>query len=92
MLGEFTEMSRLVARVRTLEDTVRSLRVSRRVLMNLLAERERAQRGRIRELEKRNEQLRQDNLRYVRRVVEQNMRICALQDTETPGGSRAARK
>lgn len=59
----------LEARVRFLEQKVRSLRASRRVLMDLLAVRERDRRARLDGLERENRRLRQKNGRYARSLL-----------------------
>jgi len=68
----------LEKKIKSLEDTVKCLRLSRRVLLNLLAARERERAALIAELQRRNLELKKENVRYARRMVEQNMRICRL--------------
>jgi hypothetical protein len=88
VLNEIHEVAHLMARVKTLEDTVRSLRVSRRVLMNLMAERERSHEGRIRDLERKNKRLRRDNRRYAQRMLEQNIRLMGMENPASSDGRR----
>ncbi|MEW6243381.1 MAG: translation initiation factor 2 [Bacillota bacterium] len=72
----------LEKKIKSLEDTVRCLRLSRRVLLNLLAARERERAALIAELQRRNLELKKENLRYARRMVEQNTRICKLTENQ----------
>lgn len=74
-------MNELRARVRVLEERIKGLRASRRILMNLLAAQEREKRARIHRLESENQRLQQRTSRYAREVLERNIRIIRLQES-----------
>ncbi len=83
---EPNEMKELRDRVRQLEERVQGLRVSRRILMNLINAQERERRARIHHLEQENERLQQRTTRYARAVLERNIRILRLEDALRQGG------
>lgn len=64
----------LVERVRQLEARLHVLRVSRRVLMNMLIQAEREHRARLTALESRNRRLARANARLAERVLETRVR------------------
>jgi len=69
----------LLRRVKELEEKVVQLRLSRRVLMNLLEriEKEKSQFGA--RIQKENQKLHQENYRYARRLLYKNRRIVELE-------------
>jgi len=69
----------LQRRIRELEDKVESLRISRRVLMNLIESIENERREQLTSLENRNEQLQKNNCRYARLIMYRNLRINELE-------------
>jgi predicted RNase H-like nuclease (RuvC/YqgF family) len=75
----FQDVNYLQRRVKELEEKVVQLRLSRRVLMNLLErlEKEKLQYGA--RMERENKKLHQDNYRYARRLLYKNKRIVELE-------------
>ncbi|HHY37073.1 MAG TPA: translation initiation factor 2 [Firmicutes bacterium] len=78
--NHFLEVEDLRLRIRDLEAKVENLRLSRRVLMNILEASERGKRQETEKLARINDRLRRENRRYAQRLMEQNRRILALQD------------
>lgn len=76
----YLEVEDLRLRIRDLEAKVQNLRLSRRVLMNILEVSERGKRQEAENLERINNRLRRNNRRYAQRLMEQNRRILALQE------------
>jgi hypothetical protein len=76
---QMQEVQELRARVQLLEERVRGLRASRRILMNLLASQDREKRGRIKQLEAEVQSLRHRSLRYARAVMESQIRYVRLE-------------
>ncbi|MGI6142936.1 MAG: translation initiation factor 2 [bacterium] len=76
----YLEVEDLRLRIRDLEAKVQNLRLSRRVLMNILEVSERGKRQEAENLERINDRLRRNNRRYAQRLMEQNRRILALQE------------
>ncbi|MGB3960386.1 MAG: translation initiation factor 2 [bacterium] len=76
----YLELEDLRLRVRDLEAKVENLRMSRRVLMNILEASERGKRLETEKLERINDRLRRENRRYAQRLMEQNRLILALQE------------
>lgn len=74
------EVQLLRARVRELEQRVEHLRVSRRVLMNLLEKVEREKVALVRHLEKENVRLQRDNMRFAKCIFLKNREIVELQE------------
>ncbi len=74
------EIKLLRDRVGELEQRVEHLRVSRRVLMNLLEKVEREKVALVRRLEKENVRLQRDNKRFARWIFSKNREIVELQD------------
>ncbi|MDA8227355.1 MAG: translation initiation factor 2 [Desulfitobacterium hafniense] len=68
------------ARVGELEQRVEHLRVSRRVLMNLLEKVEREKVALIHKLEKENVRLQRDNVRFAKWLFSKNRQIVELQE------------
>lgn len=78
---EYNETQALRDRIRLLEDRLRGLRASRRILMNLVATQERERRALIEQLEAENDRLQRQSLRYAKAVLERNIRIVRLEES-----------
>lgn len=74
------ELKMLKLRVNELEQRVEHLRVSRRVLMNLLEKVEREKIALIHNLEKENIRLQRDNSRFAKWLFSKNRQIVELQE------------
>lgn len=74
------ELHVLRAKVGELEQRVEHLRVSRRVLMNLLEKVEREKVSLVRKLEKENMRLHRDNTRFAKWIFSKNREIIKLQE------------
>ena len=74
------EMKLLRARIGELEQRVEHLRVSRRVLMNLLEKVEREKVALVQRLEKENVRLQRDNKRFAKWIFSKNREIVELQE------------
>jgi len=74
------EVKLLRARVGELEQRVEHLRVSRRVLMNLLEKVEREKVDLVHHLEKENVRLQRDNTRFAKWIFSKNREIVELQE------------
>ena len=74
------ELKLLRARVGELEQRVEHLRVSRRVLMNLLEKVEREKVALVHRLEKENVRLQRDNKRFAKWIFSKNREIVELQE------------
>ena len=74
------ELQLLRARVGELEQRVEHLRVSRRVLMNLLEKVEREKVSLVHRLEKENVRLQRDNTRFAKWIFSKNREIVELQE------------
>ncbi|WP_003541325.1 translation initiation factor 2 [Desulfotomaculum nigrificans] len=70
----------LQKRIEELEEKVEQLRLSRRVLMNLIEKIEKDKSGFLSQLEKENRKLHKDNYRYAQSILKQNRRIVELQN------------
>ncbi|MCL2337230.1 MAG: translation initiation factor 2 [Firmicutes bacterium] len=66
-------------RVRELEEKVEQLRLSRRVLMNLVEKLEKEKTGVLARLERENRRLHRDNNKYARRLLKKNSQLVELQ-------------
>jgi len=77
----YDETQALRDRVRLLEERLRGLRSSRRILMNLIAAQEREKRALIQQLEAENGRLQKQSARYAQAVVERNIRIVRLEES-----------
>lgn len=73
------EVKLLRARIGELEQRVEHLRVSRRVLMNLLEKVEREKVALVQHLEKENVRLQRDNKRFAKWIFSKNREIVELQ-------------
>ncbi|OAT86767.1 translation initiation factor 2 [Desulfotomaculum copahuensis] len=74
-----SEMEYLQQRVQELEAKVEQLRLSRRVLMNLIEKMEKEKIYFQTRLEKENRKLHRDNYRYARWLLKKNLRIMELE-------------
>ncbi|KJR45078.1 hypothetical protein UF75_4550 [Desulfosporosinus sp. I2] len=74
------EINLLRARIGELEQRVEHLRVSRRVLMNLLEKVEREKVALVHHLEKENVRLQRDNKRFAKWIFSKNKEIIELQE------------
>lgn len=74
------EVKLLKARVGELEQRIEHLRVSRRVLMNLLEKVEREKVSLVHRLEKENVRLHRDNKRFAQWIFSKNREIVELQE------------
>nr|WP_240985846.1 translation initiation factor 2 [Acididesulfobacillus acetoxydans] len=79
-MEEQEELTLLRVRVKELEQRVEHLRVSRRVLMNLLEKVEREKIALIHNLEKENVRLQRDNSRFAKWLFSKNRQIVELQE------------
>jgi len=79
-LDSIDEVKLLRARVEELEQRVEHLRVSRRVLMNLLEKVEREKVDLVHNLEKENVRLQRDNTRFAKWIFSKNKEIVELQE------------
>ena len=66
-------------RVLELEEKIEQLRLSRRVLMNLIEKIEKDRTGFLTRLEKENRKLQQNNYRYAQRLLRKNRQIVELE-------------
>lgn len=69
----------LINRIKELEEQVEHLRISRRVLMNLIEKIEREKRLLLSSLEKENKRLQQNNLKYANWLWNKNRKIIELE-------------
>lgn len=76
------ELSQLKAQVHLLQERVRSLRASRRVLISLLTVLEREKGERVRHLERENLKLQQRSQRWASALLEGNIRIVRMQQRQ----------
>ena len=76
------EVKLLRARIGELEQRVEHLRVSRRVLMNLLEKVEREKVALVYHLEKENVRLQRDNKRFAKWIFSKNKEIVELQEKD----------
>ncbi|MEG6523435.1 translation initiation factor 2 [Desulfotomaculum sp. 1211_IL3151] len=67
-------------RIKELEEKVEQLRLSRRVLMNLIEKIEKDKSLFVSKLEKENRKLHKNNYRYAQNLIQQNRRIVELQN------------
>jgi len=79
-MDSLDEVKLLRARVGELEQRVEHLRVSRRVLMNLLEKVEREKVVLVHRLEKENVRLQRDNKRFAKWIFSKNKEIVELQE------------
>lgn len=79
MVGYEIEIRNLRTRVQELERQVEHLRVSRRVLMNLLEKTEKDKRTGLTKLEKENKRLQLDNQKYAQSLMRYNCRFVEME-------------
>ena len=79
MEGDISLSGELQKRIHELEDKVEALRISRRVLMNLIESLENERRQQLLSLESKNERLQKNNCRYARIIMYRNLRITELE-------------
>lgn len=79
MGDDISLIEELRAHIRELEDKVEALRISRRVLMNLIDALEKEKREQLLHLEIQNEKLLKNNCRYARAIMYRNFRITELE-------------
>lgn len=78
-MENMVEISCLKRRIQELEEKVEQLRLSRRVLMNLIDKIERDRTGFLNRLEKENRKLHRNNYRYAQRLLWKNRQIVELE-------------
>ncbi|SHE41600.1 translation initiation factor 2 [Desulforamulus putei] len=74
------DLQYLQKRIQELEEKVEQLRLSRRVLMNLIEKIEKDKSMFVSRLEKENRKLHKENYRYAQSLLKQNRRIVELQN------------
>ncbi|MCL4441065.1 MAG: translation initiation factor 2 [Firmicutes bacterium] len=74
------DLQYLQRRIQELEEKIEQLRLSRRVLMNLIEKIEKDKSTFVTRLEKENRKLHKDNYRYAQSLLKQNRRIVELQN------------
>ena len=79
-MNDSADIQYLQKRILELEEKVEQLRLSRRVLMNLIEKIEKDKTGFVSKLEKENRKLHKDNYRYAKSLLKQNRRIVELQN------------
>lgn len=88
-MNSIDEIKILRERVGELEQRVEHLRVSRRVLMNLLEKVEREKVALVRHLERENVRLQRDNKRFAKWIFSKNREIVELQDKMESSAQKA---
>lgn len=78
-MGDADLVEKLRSRVQELEDKVEALRISRRVLMNLIDDLEKENREQLAKLSVQNENLQRNNSRYARAIMHRDIRISELE-------------
>ena len=78
-MGYEQEIWYLRSRVKELEKQIDHLRISRRVLMNLIEKIEREKRNALSQLEKENKRLQHNNIRYAQWLMKNNNRLVEMQ-------------
>ncbi|HWQ73088.1 MAG TPA: translation initiation factor 2 [Desulfitobacteriaceae bacterium] len=86
-MGPNEEVYLLRAKVQELEHRIEHLRVSRRVLMNLLEKVEREKILLVRKLEKENMRLHRNNTRFAKWIFSKNREIVKLQEEVSATGN-----
>lgn len=81
-MGYEQEIWLLRRRVRELEKQVEQLRVSRRVLMNLIERMEEEKKNSLSRLEKENKRLQINNRRYAKKLMKYNSCLVELKDNK----------
>ena len=80
MSEDDVQIEELLTRIKELEDKVEALRISRRVLMNLIEAVEREKKEKISHLELMNERLQRNNCRYAKTIMLRNVQILNLEE------------
>lgn len=80
MNSEIALVEELKTRIRELEDKVEALRISRRVLMNLIETIEKEKKEKVMTLEYQNERLQKNNCRYAKTIMCRNVQISKLEE------------
>lgn len=78
-MKERKDLEFLRDRVLELEEKVEQLRLSRRILMNLIEKIEKDKAGFLTRLERENRKLQQNNYRYAKRLLRKNRQIVELE-------------
>lgn len=78
-MDDYGDIGYLQRRVRELEEKVEQLRLSRRVLMNLIEKMEKEKTSFLARLEKENKKLHYANYRYARWLLRKNRQIIELE-------------
>lgn len=79
MAEDISLIAELRDRIRELEDKVEALRISRRVLMNLIDTLENEKKETLSHLLNKNEKLQKNNYRYAKAIMCQNLKITKLE-------------
>lgn len=87
-MDEKKDVEFLLDRVMELEEKVEQLRLSRRVLMNLIEKIEKDRAGFLTRLERENRKLQQNNYRYAQRLLHKNRQIVELESKLKDGVSQ----
>ncbi|MEW5952994.1 MAG: translation initiation factor 2 [Bacillota bacterium] len=86
-MNDYGDIRYLRQRVQELEEKVEQLRLSRRVLMNLIEKMEKEKSSFYARLEKENRKLHLDNYRYAKWLLRKNQRIVELESRLEAGES-----
>lgn len=87
-MEDWVDIFYLKKRIQELEEKVEQLRLSRRVLMNLIEKIEKDKTGFLNRLERENRKLHLDNYRYAQRLLRKNRQIVELESKLEDGSSR----
>ncbi|HBC94181.1 MAG TPA: translation initiation factor 2 [Pelotomaculum sp.] len=87
-MEERIDVEFLKDRVLELEEKVEQLRLSRRVLMNLIEKIEKDKAGFLSRLERENRKLQHNNYRYAQRLLHKNRQIMELESKLQDGASQ----
>lgn len=87
-MEERKDVEFLLDRVMELEEKIEQLRLSRRVLMNLIEKIEKDRAGFLTRLERENRKLQQNNYRYAQRLLHKNRQIVELESRLKDGSSQ----
>jgi len=87
-LEDWVDIFYLKKRIQELEEKVEQLRLSRRVLMNLIEKIEKDKTGFLTRLERENRKLHLDNYRYAQRLLRKNRQIVELESKLEDGSTR----
>ncbi len=82
------QLAKLTARIYSLEEKMLGLRLSRRLLLDLLASREAEKREQLVGLERENRRLHRENAVYARTLLERNGELMLLRETLRGGETR----